>query len=66
MKTHQDPLKTTIKGVKNAVYVREVVQRIQNKIIDHGLCSEAEQVYLSRYCDHFEQIGQKNLFTSGS
>ena len=58
MKTHQDPLKTTIKGVNSTTNVRRVVQRIQNKIIDHGLCSDQELKYLQAYTD-WHQVNSK-------
>lgn len=61
MKPTQDPLKTTIKGVKSDAYVRAVVRSIQDKIFEYGVCSDAEQQYLKRYCDHFEQIGRRNV-----
>jgi hypothetical protein len=62
MKQNQDPLKTTVKGVKNAVYVRAVVRSIQAKIFDHGVCSDAEQAYLERHTNYGENKPLQTVF----
>ena len=56
-----DPLKTTVRGLSAAANVRPVVQRIQNKIINYGVCSEQELEFLTRYVD-IGQIRQKDPF----
>ena len=43
---YRDPLKTTVKGLNTTANVRVVVQRIQSKIFEYGLCSEKELHYL--------------------
>lgn len=54
----QDPLKTTVKGLSTTSCVRPVVQQIQNKIIQYGVCSESELRFLQQHCD-IGQIRQK-------
>lgn len=49
MKTAQDPFKTTVKGMQNSANVVMLVRRIQNKIIDRGLCSDQEMQYLREH-----------------
>jgi hypothetical protein len=58
----RDPLKTTVKGLDTAANVRPVIQRIQNKIINYGVCSEQELEFLQRHCD-IGQIRQRDLFS---
>jgi hypothetical protein len=46
-------LNSTVRGVKSALgYSPTIVKKIQEKIIYNGVCSDAEQEYLSRYSDY--------------
>lgn len=47
----KDPMKTTVKGLNTESNIRVVVQRIQSKIFENGLCSDSEMEYLRTHTD---------------
>lgn len=57
-----NPFETTIKGLKNTANVLATVRRIQSKLIDHGIISDAEEQVLRQYTD-YGQISKKEVFT---
>ena len=54
MKMSINPWKTTVKGLKSQANVRMTVRRIQNKIIDYGICSDRELDYLKQWTNWLE------------
>ena len=46
-----DPFKTTVRGLATQGNVTPVIRRIQNKIIQYGVCSDREFEFLRQHCD---------------
>jgi hypothetical protein len=59
MKTLKDPLKTSVRGLKDHATIKVTVKKIQAKILEYGVCSDREQRLLDQHTDYCQSQRQR-------